>query len=515
MSSRSSSTSECSIHDEDTRFFCFTCNRRICDECIGGDCRNHNFGKARNLIEERRTSTSLKLKQFQKDSYPIFAKDIEKMAAESELIQEEIDNVKKRVEHLKETVDKIASEIVQELNCSKQEIDNVLQSEKEAVKEIEAFVDKSLSSVSSLEETEIDCIEKRLQELQSRQTKSREQAGIPKFVPSPSKDIFTALKPLFGEINYEIYEKIEEPVQPDDEGEYLVPVSPAPEIPPKTIVTSISSLSLKFSPEFLAVANECLFMASGMEIYEVKSNDKIAQIKADISFEINGFIVKSSKEILISSMQKTGIFKLQQKQRLPLIPKDRHLTSFLFVDPFPYQPTCMSLCQSEKEILVALQSNAQQAVSVHLQKYPLYEDKEFKFENIPISTNLSFTKITGVLESARGYFCLINETTVCTSHVVCVDSTGEPRFRYPADDKLKRYFVGICMLKSGIIVLADSCVMSGIHLIDEDGKLILMKRMNSKPTCLATDGRFIWIGCNNNKVEKLSVSSLNAHSNLT
>lgn len=503
----SSSTSECSCHGEETRFFCHTCDRRVCDECIVDNCRNHNIAKAKRPIEEKRASMTQKLHQFQRDYHPRLSEDLENMAAYSEQIQVEIDSAMIRADQLKETIDKVCSKLVQELITSKQENDNFLKREKEDAAEIETFISESLLSISSADETRIDDVERRLQEMQSQTRGSGKQNDAPRFVTSTSKDTFSTLKSLFGEVSYGLYEKIsdDDTSNQSDDDDYLVPVAPAPEIPLKNFQSQVC-LKLNFTPRCLAVAKGVLFLSSESDIHEVKSKEKIVRLKTDANFQIKGFIALSTHEILIFSELKPGIFKLHQKHRHPLLPKDRHLHASSFVDPTPYHSTCMSLCQSEKDILVALQSNSLQDMSVKLQKYPLYQDTDFKFENVPLSSELNLTKITGVAETPKGDVCFIDETSANSSYAVCVDSTGKLCFRYPADDKIKRYFVGICVLKSGVIALADSCIMSGIHLIGNDGKLIYLERKQMKPTCLATEEDFIWVGYCDKTVEKLAMS---------
>jgi hypothetical protein len=446
-----------------------------------------------------------KLHHFQKDYHPRLSQDLENLTGYSEQIQSEVDSAMKRADELKDAVDKVCNELVQELNTAKQENDNFTKKEKEELAEIETFITESLSSISSADEVRIDDVERRLKEIQSRSRSSGKHSEAPKFVAFASRDIFSTLKSLFGEVSYGLYEKIsdDDATNQSDDDDYLVPVAPAPEKPPKRQESLLRSIPLNFTPRCLAIAKGCLFLSSESEIHEEKGNEKIVRLKTDRTFQINGFIALSTHDILIFSELKTEIFKLHQKHRHSLLPKDKHLHTSSFVDPTPYHPTCMALCQSEKDILVGLQSTSQEAMPVKIQKYPLYQDKDFKFENIPISSDLNLTKITGVAETQKGDVCFIDETSDNSSYAACVDGTGKLRFRYPADDKIKRHFVGICVLKSGNIALADSCAMSGIHLIGDDGKLIWLERKEKKPTSLTTAEDFIWVGYCDNTVEKL------------
>ncbi|XP_062601605.1 uncharacterized protein LOC134263291 [Saccostrea cucullata] len=523
----------CNVHSsEETRFYCNKCQRRICDDCVLEECKGHPLERARKEVDIKRSTIKQKLEAMNREK----CQTVEGFRAKMTSVEEDIEKVHKRAEELKHTLDEICQKTLEELTRSKEEMEKHLKEMESDIQEKERFVVESLKKLDSMNEDEIEKVNARMKVLENVDLLFL-KLPPPTFVGPDGKDDTVLMKTVFGYVQsgrheeallpmeqndympmspksselpkrpqkIDRYEEVELPSKDDT---YLLMNPRTPEVqkaPPGTQhslkAKVVITYDLGMLPYFFISKNDEFFVTDKTKLFKIKP-EKEKQLKelVDANDTIRGIVGSNENLILMTSSM---VYKFEMKGA-----KTKQCRLSNFVDPLGLFVACIGKAVSGNSLLLGLKITGDEAFE--LRRYPMEEKGCVAFEKLVLPREIQIPLITHVAESTNGDICAIVKDEADSSYLICFDSDGIIRYRYPKDEKRKRKFLGIGMLREGVIVLADACALSGIHFLDKDGCQLYFERRGRGgplPISLVTDSSdVVWVGFDDGTVEEIKVT---------
>ncbi|XP_056002377.1 uncharacterized protein LOC125659179 [Ostrea edulis] len=486
----------CTVHSsEDTRFYCNECRRRICDVCVINECKGHRLERAKSEIDIMRCALKQKLEMTSQTTKENIVSFRIKLAS----VEENIEKARQRSEELKNRLDKVCDTYIEELMRCKGEMEKHFQTIEIKLQGKKDYAEESLRIIKTMNEDELQEVEERVTDHNGIDL-SFFISPLPTFVEYVGKDEESALKAIFGYVQYGRYEEV---LLPNDDALYVSMYSPEvlPKVPSDQQFTTevVRTYTLGMSLENVLMKNNVFFVSSNSKLFETKL-DKHIQSKElkDINENIRGIAMTAENVILMTSHL---VYKLEKKNSIPKKYKVSNL-----IDPQGWLIACIGNTLDRKSLLLGLKITGEEE-SLEIRKYEIGEGDHLEYEKLELPRGIDIPLISHVTENTNGEICAVVRERPESSFFVCFDTEGRLRHRYPTDEKLKRKFLGIGILKDGMVALIDGCVISGIRFLDQYGRQLHFEGRKNVPKCITTDfNDHIWVGFDDGRVEKIQVT---------
>lgn len=507
-----SSVTYCTAHPgEDFVYYCSSCEKLVCIDCVrqDHDGQKHIKMKINEVSDHKQQKLNQKVMEIKRERIPqINAKiqENENLKTENKMVTEKIrQDIQARNNQLIADLSQInnktiaeAEQVMQKNDKTLDQSHNDLMKDKEQLEELYRKYDNVLKTGSSIDK--IVAEQEIHSELGAMKTDFQITLNIPSFEQGISGT--SSLQQMFGSLitkrKLALTKPSDKDFEPEDTARGSSPGSKPPDQKEFIIKVDIkrrfnhASRNISLISPILNQA--AIFHCSRENNFQIiNANGRVLR-RVELNFIPNDIIHISDDIVMATDADSMKIYQLTREGKI-----------FSEVSTAPYHPQHLS-CSRDGGILVTLieagsynnKEESHRFVRRYNKQFKKMADYEFD------GKNRLFATPTKIAENINGDICVINKTSVNEGHVVVLDNQGRLKFKIKGRSGPQDAYdpESVKCDSVGHILISDYYGKK-IDLLKRNGQWVQHLMMDDKvcPTAMGISSQgLLWVGCKNGLV---------------